>query len=167
MTRQLASLALISVAASGVTLPRPATDMQFITATGPHLVSQYRGKVVVISFVMTECGHCRDNAKILNLIQNEYATKGVQILAGAFDQNAPATIGQFIGAVRPTYPVGVVDPQAFLTFSQVTAEMKPAAPILVFIDRKGVIRFQAHGAEALFKGDQGKNIRAEIDKLLK
>jgi peroxiredoxin len=167
MTRRLLSIALLSVAAFGVTLPRPAPDMQFSTATGPHLISQYRGKVVVVTFVMTECGHCRENAKVLNVIQNEYASKGVQILGGAFDQNAPAMIGQFIAAAKPTFPVGVVDPDAFVSFSQVTKEMKPAAPVLVFIDRKGMIRFQAHGAEPLFKGDVGKNIRAEIDKLLK
>jgi hypothetical protein len=96
--------------------------------------------------------------------------RGVQVLEGAFNPEAPQRLGEFIQQYKPSFPVGLVDPNFVSNYAQLATlgGRIPKVPLLFFIDRKGVIRAQFFGDDPLFmQGDPAANIRAEIDKLLK
>jgi thiol-disulfide isomerase/thioredoxin len=168
MFRVLLSLALAATTVFAVTIPRPAREFVILTPSGPKRLAQYRGKVVALALIQTTCEHCQLMTPVLSRIQAAYGPKGVQVLGGAFNGEAKTNLSQFIRTYKPSFPVGLAEEKDVIEFTQVTREMRPTAPILVVIDRQGMVRSQFLGADPLFqRGDQGKNIRAELDKYLK
>jgi len=167
MTRRLLTLALIAcAAASAVNLPRPAAEVAIRLPFGQKLLSEYKGKVIVLGFILTTCPHCQDTTRLLSGVQKDYAAKGVQVLEAAFNPDAPQKLAEFIQKFQPAFPVGTVDGSFVQNYAQITPAMRPTVPIIFFIDRGMNIRAQYFGSDPLFEGDQNKNIRAEIDKLL-
>jgi len=130
------------------------------------LLSQYSGKVVLLAFISTTCPHCQHTAGILSNIQAEYAAKGVQILAAAFNPDAAQLVPGFIAQFHPTFPVGSSDRDSVLEYEQASMAKPNYVPEIIFIDRNRVIRAQYNGGDDFFK-EQDKNIRAELDTLLK
>ncbi len=130
------------------------------------LLSKYAGKVVVLAFISTTCPHCQKTTGVLSAIQNEYAGRGVQILAAAFNPNAVELVPGFIAQFHPTFPVGSADRDSVLEYEQASMAKPNYVPEIMFIDRNRVIRAQHNGGDDFFK-DQEKNIREEIDTLLK
>lgn len=85
----------------------------------------------------------------------------------AFEEGAKLATPKFIAMYRPNYPMGWNPYSDALGFLQIPVVTPGYVPKMVFIDRQGVIRAQYQGQDAIFKGDEEKNIRAELDKLLK
>jgi len=161
------ALLLATFVASAQQLPRPAGEFAITMPNGRQLLlSRYAGKVVVLAFISTTCPHCQHTTQLLSVIQNEYASKGVQVLAAAFNPNAPELVPGFIAQFRPTFPVGSADRDSVLEYEQASLAKPNYVPELIFIDRNRVIRAQANGGDDFFK-DQEKNIREEIETLLK
>jgi len=155
----------VSAGAGEVPRPSPPFSIQRV-GDAPLPLSKYRGKVVAVAFISTTCPHCQNLTKVLSGIYKDYEPRGVEILECAFNEDAvlPAFIKQF----DPPFPVGYgkrSDVYAYLQYSVI--EQKPVyVPHMVFLDRTGVIRGDYPGEDAFFQ-DADKNIRAELDKLLK
>jgi len=165
----LAALAfsLTGMLAYAQEVPRPAGEFVItMPGGGQTLLSQYAGKVVVLAFISTTCPHCQHTTGLLSAIQNEYKSRGVQVLAAAFNPGADTLVAAFIDQFKPTFPVGSSTRDAVLEYEQASLAKPNYVPNLIFIDRKRVIRAQHMGDDDFFK-DQDKNIRAEIDLLLK
>lgn len=168
-----AALAALSIAAAAVDaqqLPRKAGEWQIETVGGkPILLSGYRGKVVVVPFILTTCPHCQKTIGILSKLQPEYAARGVQFVASAVQENAKAAIPEFVKNYRPPFPVGFNDnPNQLVEFWQFARARGPMMPIVLLIDRQGNIRYEHEGRDEKFFGDQQEqNFRAEIETLLK
>jgi hypothetical protein len=96
-------------------------------------------------------------------LQKEYAPRGFQTLAVAFNPMALMLVPDFITRVGATFPVGYDAAEPMLAYLQSSPKM---VPVGVFIDRKGMIRGQ-HPGEDVFWQDREKNVRAEIEPLLK
>ena len=65
----------------------------------------YRGKVVVLEFMKTDCPHCAAFADTLKLVQEKYAGK-VQVLAAAnTNQDNPKTVQMYMTGHKVNYPV--------------------------------------------------------------
>jgi peroxiredoxin len=166
--------ALIALAASIVTapvfgaqIPRKAPEFVFQMVGAPQqLLSMYKGKTIVLAFMYTTCPHCQKTAGILTQVQKEYAAKGVQIVGAVFDNGAASRAVEFSTKLGLNFPVGVSDPRSVLEFLQIPVNDPYFVPILVFIDKSGMIRSQYIGDET-FLSHQEVNIRAEIDKFLK
>jgi thiol-disulfide isomerase/thioredoxin len=158
---------LTGLAAYGQQVPRPAGEFAIKMPNGQiTLLSQYAGKVVVLAFISTTCPHCQHTTQVLSAIQNEYAQRGVQILAAAFNPDAAQLVPGFIAQFRPTFPVGSSEREPVLEYEQASLVKMNFVPELIFIDRGRVIRAQYSGGDDFFK-EQEKNIREEIDSLLK
>ena len=166
------SLIALSILAAGLaaqaqTVPRPAGEFAISTPYGGQtLISQYAGKVVVLAFILTTCPHCQHTTQILSGIQTEYGPRGVQILAAAFNDDAPQLVPGFVAQFKPTFPVGFAKRDAVLEYEQASLAKPNYVPDLLFIDRHRVIRAQYSGGEDFFK-DQENSIRALLDTLLK
>ena len=133
----------------------------------PISLAAYKGKPVLLAFILTTCPHCQHAVELLNKLQPEYAPRGLQMLASAIDQDGPEAVPRFIGNMHPPFPVGFSDPVATLNFAGYALTRLPHMPILLFIDRRGTVREQHDGAEPVYFGNQEEqNLRKSIDALL-
>ena len=151
-------------------VPRPAGEWTIQTPDGKTIqLSSYRGKVVVLAFILTTCPHCQHTVGILGKLHPEYAPRGVQILASAAEAGAKALIPNFVSTFHVPFPVGYNDDaQKLLDFWQYSRARVPMMPVVFLIDRQGTIRYEHEGHDEKFFGDrQEQNFRAEMDELLK
>jgi thiol-disulfide isomerase/thioredoxin len=164
---------LIALAAStfavsgfGAQAPRKAPEFVFHMVGAPEqLLSAYKGKTIALAFMYTTCVHCQKVAGTLTKVQEEYKAKGVQVLGAVFDDGAQSRAVEFHQKFAPGFPVGYSDKRPVLEFLGLPPDDPYFVPILVFIDKRGMIRSQYIGDEA-FLGQQEKNIRLELDKML-
>src|SRR5581483_1093349 len=108
---RLATVALlcasVGIAAWAADAPKPAAPFQMTQLRGPNITfAQYRGKVLAVTFILTTCPHCQDLTNVLSAIAREYAPLGVQFLECAFNDDARATMGEFLDRFHPPFPVG-------------------------------------------------------------
>lgn len=163
----IAILFAFSLAAADT--PRVSPPFQILRPGGsPLTINQYRGKIVLLAFIDTNCSHCQELTGVISKIYTEYASKGVQVLECAFNDGASKTVPTFVHDFNPTFPVGYAERPAVLTYLQYSImDTRPLyVPHLVIIDRGGTIRVDVPG-ESPFMGNTSGNIRAELDKLLK
>jgi len=148
--------------------PVPRKASEFViqgTDTGDKLLSSYRGKTVLLALMYTTCPHCQEMSKLLSTIAPEYTGKGVEILGATFDQNARTDYKRFNLAFVKNFQSGFSNESAVRQFLGLQAEPY-FVPILVFIDKTGMIRGQYIGDEK-FLSNPAVNIRSELDKLTK
>ena len=149
-------------------VPRPATEIKFISQTGETIrLSELKGKVVVVEFLLTHCPTCKDNARLLGRLQRELDAKGLRVIGLAIDEGAGPKIPTFVSETSAAFPIGVMEhtkAQEFLQFPSVVRMMMPQ---LAIVDKKGVIREQ-HGADEPWMAPamEETNLRKLIDKLL-
>jgi thiol-disulfide isomerase/thioredoxin len=134
------------LASAGETL-RKAPELSFtLPGKGPQLLSQYRGKVVALSFIFTTCPHCQAESRVLTKFQQEFGARGLQVLDVAVNPNADLLVENFSKDYQVGFPVGWI-PQdqmvAFMGFSSA----RFVVPQLVLIDRKGMIHYQTPALE--------------------
>jgi Uncharacterized protein SCO1/SenC/PrrC, involved in biogenesis of respiratory and photosynthetic systems len=167
ISRGILLLCLLATLTSAVTVPRPAHEFVIRGTGGEVLLSQYRGKVVLLAFIFTSCPHCQHTVGIMSGIQKEYRSRGFQALGAAFNEAADQLIPGFLSKFNPNFPVGYAARASVLEYLQVPSNIPLSVPVLVFIDKKGTIRSQHMGSDDPFFKDQEKTIRAELDSLLK
>jgi peroxiredoxin len=147
-------------------VPRKASEFVFNMVDGPQrLLSMYRGKTVVLALMFATCPHCQKTAQILTQVQAEFSPKGVQVLGAVFGQGDAARVQQFSKSLGVNFPIGYSEQNAVLQFLDVPVTEPYFVPILVFIDKGGIIRSQFIGDET-FLQRQELNIRIEIDKMM-
>jgi peroxiredoxin len=150
--------------AAGGAVPRKAPE--FRIQTGPQKfirLSQYTGKTVVLAFVLTDCTHCQATTKVLNDIQKDYAIRGVQVLETALDQAAPLRIADFRRVLKTVFPVGYNTPDEAVKFMGYPPGAPVLMPVIVFIDRYGIIRAQFDSEDKAMQ-NQDKNLRLTLDQ---
>jgi len=155
--------------ASAATIPRHSPEFAINTTEGKQiLLTQYRGKVVVLAFILTTCPHCQATIGMLSKLQPEYAARGLQVLACAIENTAQQNVPGFIAKFRPPFPVGYSPRESVYEYLQHPGMTALHMPALVFIDRKGNLNAQYEGESPFYQDNvQEKNLRDEIEKLLK
>lgn len=113
---------------------RKSPELAFsISTQGQKLLSQYRGRVVALEFILTTCPHCQAASKVMNGMQERYGSRGFQALDVAIDPNADLLVENFAKDYHVGFPVG------WTTIEQMMAHMgfadRPAVPQLILIDR--------------------------------
>jgi peroxiredoxin len=174
MTRRTTILILASafasaLAAFGQQLPRKAPDFTINMNGGKKIqLSEYKGKGVVLAFILTTCSHCQATTGLLTRLQAEYGPKGLQVLESAIDQGGEAFVPRFIQQFQPNFPVGFNDMAAAQVFMQHPPMKTMYMPGLVFIDRQGTIVAQYIGNDPdMTEGLQEKSLRRQIETILK
>ncbi|HYZ85879.1 MAG TPA: TlpA disulfide reductase family protein [Bryobacteraceae bacterium] len=163
--RFLAVLFLVCAGLVGQTVPRPAIDFP-ITLPGGSKISptQKKGKVVIVEVLLTTCPHCQESARVFTKLLKEYGPKGLEVMGAAV--NPDADIPGFVKTTGATFPIGTVPRESVFGFLE-HSMMRPNMyfPVVVIIDRKGVVRGQFSGTDPFFKAEEA-NLRAMIDKLI-
>ena len=170
--RVITALTLLTMSiasACAAQLPRPSPDFAINLGQGKQVhISQYKGKTVVVAFILTYCSHCQKVIGVLSKVQNEYGPRGLQVLASATEDMAAAALPGFLRQFDPPFPVGINTTNEFVTYMQHPTMLQLYMPGLVFIDKAGLIQAQYEGRDA-FLEETGveKNIRAKVEEMLK
>jgi thiol-disulfide isomerase/thioredoxin len=161
-------LAAVLAAVSAVAqTPRPAPEFHFHMLQGPDtLLSSFKGKVVMVAFLNTGCTHCQHFAQELSQFQKEYGPKGVQVVAAVFDNGAKAGLQSFRDQFVRGFPLGYSDEKTVLAWLGQPVEEGYFVPIVVFVNRRGMIVSQHLGDDSLFQ-DPDAEIRHKLDLMLK
>jgi peroxiredoxin len=164
----LGVFALAAPAIRAANIPRKAPDFAVSLSNGQQVtLAQYKGKVVALAFILTSCPDCQRTVRVLIQSQNEFGPRGFQALASAIEETARINVPEFVRQFNPPFPVGYNQQRPVLDFMQHPPMVDPIMPLLVFIDREGVIRAQYEGHEPFLAADQvAKNVRAKILELL-
>ena len=169
------ALAAGSIWAAGAT--RKAPELAFtVPGQGQKLLSQYRGKVVALEFILTTCSHCQAASHVMTQYQRELGARGFQaidVAINALDANpspssANSVVANFVRDYQVGFPVGWVTREQFMSFMGFSVLDRVVVPQLVLIDRKGIIHYQTPAGdsperEALM---QDQVIRQHIEELL-
>lgn len=161
------TLALLLAPLQAAEIPRQSPEFVIYMPTGAQtLVSQHRGKVVLLEFLLTTCPHCQKASQIMQKLYKEYGPRGFQPLGIAINDMAKMLVPDYVKQFQLTYPVGFSLRDPVYNYLQHPAIMQLMMPTIVFIDRQGKIRAQHMGNEPFFQ-DEEKNMRALIESLLK
>ncbi len=170
--RVIAALILVTMAMApapaATPLPRPSPDFAINLGQGKQVrVSQYKGKTVVIAFILTYCSHCQKTIGALSKIQKDYGARGLQVLGSATEDMAAAALPGFLRQFDPPFPVGVNTTEEFVTYMQHPTMLQLYMPGLVFIDKAGLIQAQYEGRDSFLEENSvEKNIRAKVEAML-
>src|SRR5580700_2974247 len=90
---------------------RKAPELAFtLPGEGEKLLSQYRGKVVALEFILTTCPHCQAASKDLTRYQQELGARGFQVIDLAInaldDMRTPAEAEQMVNGFVRNFQVG-------------------------------------------------------------
>lgn len=166
MKKVLAPLACVAVVAASLlaaeTSPvRKAPELAFsIPGQGQKLLSQYRGKVVALEFIWTTCPHCQAWTKIMNKLQQDFGSRGLQVVDVAVNDNADLLVDAFAKQFQTTFPVGWTLRDQMISFMGWTSQYY-VVPQLVLIDRKGYIHWQTPQREEP-GGDWDKLMKEDV-----
>jgi len=148
------------------TAPRRSPEYAVKLTTGQQLLlSSYRGKVVALMFVSTDCPHCQDTSQLMERIQKEYGPRGLRTMAVAFNDMAMMLVPGFIKKTGATFPVGYSERESVFSYLRRPLAAQTYVPIMVFIDRQGQIRGQYLGDDKFFENPE-KSIRNTLEPLL-
>jgi peroxiredoxin len=162
----IATLLLTAGSLWAAQIPRPSPDFVVQLPTGKQIkVSDYRGKVLCLTIILTTCPHCQRTTQIWDELYPELAPKGLAVVEAAINDHPdiPAFVSQF----KVPFPVGTAAVIPAWDYIQWPRDKIAMVPFLVFIDRNGVIRAQFTGAdEKFFDIQQEQHMREEAEKLL-
>jgi peroxiredoxin len=160
----LAGLSLVAAAP----VPRKSPEFVVVEPAGKQTpLSSFKGKVVVIQFLLTNCQHCWRLAQTIARLQEELGPRGFQPIGIAFDSHASGQgVTDFAEHARITYPVGYSTSDKVDSYLGREGNERFQVPQIVVIDRAGVIRAQSRptGEPNLENESYLRNL---IDRLLK
>lgn len=162
----LASLCLLSIPCFAQHTPRKCLDTIIRTSDGKSMhMGQYKGKVLMIEFFLTECPECLQTLQFLAKLQGELAPRGFQAVAISLDPD-PAVLKPFAERYRFPFPVGHMEPEPAIKFMELKETGHPKVPYVMFVDWQGNVRFQYPGDAPIFNSAE-KNLRQIAEGLLR
>jgi len=143
-----AALALLAAALPVFATEPPETrkspEFTLTDANGKEsLLSSYRGKVVVIGFVFTTCVHCQAFSAMVEKLYKELGPRGFEPIDIAWNDNAKFLITNFAQQFGVTFPMYYTDYDHVMAYMGFSIMDRPVVPLVVVIDRKGMIRAQS------------------------
>ncbi len=171
MRNLVSCAALLALGVSALAMspvPRNSPEFTIVEPSGKQtLLSSFKGKVVVIEFLLTNCPPCQRASQTIAGLQKELGPRGFQPVGIALNPDVSGPMvteyGRQVGA---TYPIGYSAPKAVDSYLGRSVMENLRVPQIVVIDRMGVIR-----AQSLPKGESNleneKYLRNLIDSLLK
>jgi thiol-disulfide isomerase/thioredoxin len=161
----LVALGASAYAASPV--PRPAQPLEIVDANGKHTLASYKGKVVVVQFLLTTCPHCQAFSLLLNKLQSDYGSRGFQGLGAAVNEATPEMARDYAAKYAPGFPVGPLNHDLVYPFLGISIMDRPGFPQIAVIDRKGQIREQSNTLNERQPLQDEAHLRALVETLLK
>jgi peroxiredoxin len=167
MLLRFAAAALAAITLSAADIPRTAPEFQIRMTNGKDLLlSSFKGKVVVLEFLLTTCPHCQKASQTMDRLHRELGAQGMQPLGVAINDMANIMVDDYVKQFNLGYPVGFSPREPVLNFLQHPVMLSLMMPQIVIIDRQGVVRYQYAGDNPFFENEE-KNLREILLPLLK
>ncbi|MGB9611206.1 MAG: peroxiredoxin family protein [Bryobacteraceae bacterium] len=150
--------------------PKPAPELTIIMNSGEHLLlSRFRGKVVVLEFLLTTCPHCQSCSAIMQKLYAELGDRVFQPLGAAINPNsmteARMLVPAYVSSLGLKFPVGWTPrEQAYAWLEAQNTQGPMYFPQVVFIDKKGIIRYYFPGGDEFYRNEEA-NMRRLILEL--
>lgn len=156
-----------AAALPGAQIPRKSPEFVIQLPGGKQaIVSDYKGKVLCLAFILSTCPHCQHAIDVINGMYPELAAQGFRMVAATLDQGSDPA--QFSRDHQTKFPIGWAEQTTVLDFVQIPVTARAFVPFLVFIDKQGIIQAQYTGGDLGFFSDKlAANFKAQVDKLLK
>ena len=116
-------------------VPRPAPELRI----GAQMLSNWRGHVVLLAFISTECPHCQRASGVFEQLSREFPR--LEVTEVAFNENADAPA--FAKHFGLSFPVVTGTSDQVHDFLGITRGARLGTPQVVAIDKAGVIRAQS------------------------
>lgn len=160
------ALSLLPAALPAQQVPRQSQELRLVTTAGaPLRLSDFRGKALVVEFLLTECPHCQETARVLEKLQREYRARGVQAIAVAFNPDGAAKLPELIKKLNLSFPAGTASQLSVFQYLQLSFMKQYSVPFLAFVDGTGSVRAQFTGDDPFFKNTE-TSMRSNIEALL-
>jgi peroxiredoxin len=126
-------------------VPRQSPEFAITEASGKQtLLSSFKGKVVVIEFLMTICPHCQRTSRSITTLHRELGPRGFQPIGVAFEPGVTARmVTGFAQQFGVTWLMGYSSPEAVDSYLGRSVMERLMVPQIVVIDREGVVRAQS------------------------
>ena len=125
-------------------VPRPAKEFSCSDPNGkPISLSDYKGKVVVVQFLITNCSHCQALSRLLTKLQAEYGPRGFQAFGVAINDATPEMVRSYVRDHELSIPVGSAPRDQVVKYLGVSEVERLAVPQVMVIDRRGVVQAQS------------------------
>jgi thiol-disulfide isomerase/thioredoxin len=98
-------------------------------------LSDYRGKIVLLNFWATWCPPCRAEIPELVKWQDEYRSRGLQIIGVTYPPQKLPEVRRFARRARVNYPIALGTKEMKLTFTS-----SETLPVTIVIGKDGSIR---------------------------
>ena len=148
-----------AVTAAGLDpLPRPRRlpDLEFAEAGGaPRRLSDYRGRVVLLTVWGTTCVSCLEELPDLDRLARLYAARGLSVISICGDESDPDIVRQVGGRRAPGLPLFVDRRGTALPRLDVTA-----LPTTLLIDRDGRLVARIAGARSWVSDESRRALEA-------
>jgi peroxiredoxin len=163
--RLLVFLCLLSICFAQHT-PRKCENIVIPTSDGKSItIPQYKGKVVMIEMMLTDCPECLNTLQFMAKLQKDYGPRGFQAVGIALDPNI-ANVKPFAERYRFPFPVGHMDKDPAIKFLDLKETGHPTVPYILFVDWQGNVRFQYPADAPIFTSAE-KNLAQIADGLLR
>ena len=125
-------------------VPRPATEFSCPDADGKTIsVSKFKGKVVLIQFLITNCSHCQALSQVLTKLQGEYGSQGFQAFGVAINDATPEMVRSYVKDHQLGIPVGYAPHDQAIGYLGFSALERIGVPQVMVVDRHGVVQAQS------------------------
>lgn len=165
------TLLLLTLSAMSL-LAGPATGKRVASFTLPDATGKYydvldfRGKVLLIDIMKTECAHCQTFTKTLERVKARYGDR-IAILSVVNPPDDPPKVANYIAKFKVTSPVLFDFGQATAAMLKITPQNPSISlPHLLVVDANGIVQSDwpfSDAQKAIFDGD---GLFAILDKLL-
>jgi len=153
------------------TVPRQSPEFGFELPGGKQLLlSQHKGKVIMLGFYLTTCPHCKDTVRTVEKLYKEYGAKGFQPLGVCINDMAKMLVPDFAREQGATFPIGYGPRDSAYGYLQHPTMLQLYMPTFVMIDRSGKIIGQYMGGDLVFgrnDAERERNFRKLIEDALK
>jgi thiol-disulfide isomerase/thioredoxin len=163
---------------SSVKDPTEPFKFSFPDITGKVLSNtdaRFRSKVVIVSISGSWCPNCHDEAPFLAELYRKYQSKGLEIVALSFEEEAQKAKGYprllaFNKRYGVEYPVVLAGEQADLAEKVPQIHNLNSFPTTIFLGRDGLVRGVHAGfagaASGVFHDNAKEEITATVERLL-
>jgi cytochrome c biogenesis protein CcmG/thiol:disulfide interchange protein DsbE len=111
---------------------QPAPDFNLKDSTGAKLMlSDYKGKAVVLNFWATWCRPCRVEVPMLIEFESRYKAGGLAVIGVSMDDDGWKSVMPYLGKNKLNYPVVIGNPELAKRYGV------EAMPTTLLIDREG------------------------------
>lgn len=133
-------------------------DFRLGSSTGAFVTpADFAGKTLLINFWATWCEPCRKEMPMLNELQAQYGTAGLQVIGIALDD--VQSVRDFAAKLAITYPI-LVGATDVMETNRAYGNVTGMLPFSVLVDKEGIIQWQYAGEI------QRNKITTRLNKLL-